>query len=329
MPEVRATTGPLDPAEREARLEAVLREIARRFGPHVAYRLAERRQVIGVQALSTGALSTGALSLDLATGTGGIPRRRISELAGPGSSGKRTLACHVLASAQRDQGCVLSIDAAHRADFALMAACGVDRAGLFLAVPQRLAEVFDTAVLMLESGGLDALVIDALEGLAGRSWRAAAEGARRLARLAAVVQTAPTAVLFVTETPVPRRSVPVHLALRQAAALRIALAPLQPLIHPSGDLAGLRVRAVVVKNRLGPWPRTAVFDLRRGRGVDRAGDLVALGCACGVIRQEALGLCFGLRYLGRGRTQAIEALEQDGALAQALEQAIRQAWRPA
>ncbi|MER3405852.1 MAG: hypothetical protein C4289_12435, partial [Chloroflexota bacterium] len=77
----------VDPVEREARLEAVLREIARRFGPHVAYRLAERRQVIGEQTLSTG-----ALSLDLATGIGGVPRRRITELTGPASSGKRTLA---------------------------------------------------------------------------------------------------------------------------------------------------------------------------------------------------------------------------------------------
>jgi recombination protein RecA len=310
---------PVDPAEREARIEAVLQEIARRFGPHVAYRLAERRPVIGEQALSTG-----ALSLDLAMRIGGVPRRRITEVTGPASSGKHTLACHVLAAAQRDGGCILYIDAAHRADFALMAACGVDCSGLFLAVPGRLAEVFEAACMMLESGGLDALVIDALDGLAGHARPAARAAARGLARLAAIVPAAPTAVLFVTEEPGSAALAPFRRALRHTAALRIALAPLQLLVHPSGDIAGLRVRATVVKNRLGPWPRTAVFDLRRGRGVDRAGDLLTLGCACGVVRQETLGLCFGTRYLGRGRAQAIEALESEPALARALEHAVRQ-----
>lgn len=314
----------VDPAEREARIEAVLREIARRFGPHVAYRLAERRQVIGEQALSTG-----ALSLDLATGIGGIPRRRITELAGPASSGKQSLAFHVLASAQRDHGCALYIDSAHRADFALMAACGVHYTDLFLAVPQRLDEVFDTAALMVASGGVDVLLIDALDGLVGRSRQAAGKAAWGLARLAAVVHTAPTAVICVTEVPDSPRLAPFTQALRYAASLRIALAPLRPLLHASGDLAGLRVRATVLKNRLAPAPRHTTFDLRRGRGIDRAADLVDLGCACGVIQHEALGLCFGTHYLGRSRTQAIETLEQDGALAQALEHAIRLRWRPA
>jgi recombination protein RecA len=311
----------------EERLQVVLRQLEQRFGPWIVYRLKDARPTIasaraGGQDKGQRAISSGALSLDLATGIGGFPRGRIAEVIGPPGSGKSILAFHLIANAQRQRGFVAFIDAAHRANFEQMARCGVDLTDLFLIVPENVREALDVAALLVESNGLDALVIGPLGELVGESRREAARAGDLLARLNAVLSPSPTTVVFLTDRGAPSLAVSFGRALRHFATLRIQITPLQPLVHPSGDILGLRVRAETIKNRLAPAPRQVELDLRRDRGIHQEAELVDFGLARVVLEERLAGICFGTRLLGRGRARAIAALEHDVSLALALREGI-------
>lgn len=210
-------------------LDEILREIERRFGPWALYRLSQARPKLGKPTISTG-----SLTLDLATGIGGIPRGRITELAGPPSSGKRTLAAHILANAQTEHGFAAYIDAAHAFDAERLVRCGVDLPDLLLAIPESMAEALTMIDLLVRSGGLDAVILDALPGadyLRSASSRTPfplllAQGLRRIN---AGLRNAPTAVVLVSEQASHHTD---SRALRHAATLRIALRPAVPLRHP-------------------------------------------------------------------------------------------------
>lgn len=313
-------TRPISSSEREERLRVVLQELERRFGPRIVYRLTDARPRIGDP--TSDVISTGSLSLDLATSVGGFPRGRLTELIGPRSSGKSILAFHLLANAQQASGFVAFIDATHSADLEQAGRCGVDLADLFLVVPETISEALDVAALLIESGGLDALVIGQLADLIGASRRDGREAGDRLARLNAVLPTSPTSVVFLTNRDLRPAAVSLARALRHFATIRVVLRPLSPLVHPSGDIVGLRVRAQICKNKLGPSEREAEFDLRRDRGIHREAELVDLGLATGVLSADAIGICFGRIALGRGRSRAIATLESDLTLARALQDDI-------
>lgn len=304
--------------EQNERLQVALQELERRFGPWIVYRLRDSRPKVSGSRGNNGAISTGALSLDLATGIGGFPRGRISEVTGPPGSGKSVLTFHLLANAQREHGFVTFVDAAHRADFEQMARCGVDLADLFLVVPENVREALDVASLLVESAGLDALVIGPLAGLIGSSHREIWDAAERLGRLNLALSASPTAVAFLTDDGTFPSTGPYLRALRHAASLRLRVTPRNPLIHPSGDIGGLRVRVETVKNRLAPAQRQTELDLRRDRGIHAEADLIDLGLARAVFEERLSGLCFGHYVLGRGRARAIAALERDPSLARAL-----------
>jgi recombination protein RecA len=304
-------------SEGNERLPAAVRELERRFGPWIVYRLKEARPRLGEHAIPTG-----ALSLDLATGVGGYPRGRMTEVSGPRSSGKSILASHLLANAQQQHGFVALIDSTHQANIEQLARCGVDLPDLFLVVPQRIREAIDIAALLIDSGGLDALVIGPLGELIGDSRRAGREAAEGLARLNTALRLSPTVALFLTERDRRPAAIPLSRALRHFATLRVLLTPLRPLLHPSGDLLGLRVRAEIAKNKLAAAPRQSELDLRRDRGVHREADLIDLGLATGVLSACAIGICFGRTVLGRGRARAIAALESDPELARAVQDEI-------
>lgn len=303
---------PLARPDREAQLEAVLRELERRFGPWMVYRLRDARPVVGERALSLG-----ALSLDLATGIDGAPRGRITELLGPASSGKSTLAFQLLASAQRRGEFVTYIDTAHQANAEQMVCCGVSLSDLLLALPENPTEALEIAALLVQSGGLGCIVLGPTANIGSDprpTWPSS-----QLATLNAILSAAPTAVVFVSDAGARSTSA----ALRHFASLRLGVSPLHPLLHSSGDLLGLRIRVQVLKNKLASPGREVELDLRRDRGIHREADLADLGGAAGVLRAETMGLRFGDHLLGRGRERAIAALEADPALAQELEMEIR------
>jgi recombination protein RecA len=318
-----ALARPEEPGRAE-RLQSVLRELERRFGPWIVYRLKDARPRVAERSAQagSGAVSTGALSLDLATGCGGFPRGRVSEIVGPAGSGKSLLAFHLLANAQRQRGFVAFVDAAHRANFEQMARCGVSLADLFLVVPESAREAIEVAALLVESGGLDALAVGPLGELIGASRPAGREAADKLARLSALLHPSSTAVTFLTDVPFPPAAIPFSRALRHFASLRVQITPLRPLIHPSGDISGLRVRAETVKNRLASAQRRTELDLRRDRGIDLESDLVDLGLARAILDERSSGICFGNQFLGRSRARAALALASDPILRQELIQAF-------
>lgn len=309
---------PANLAGRDERLRAVLHELERRFGPWIVYRLKDARPSAGCSA----AISSGALSLDLALGIGGYPRGRITEIDGPASSGKSVLSFHLLASAQRQRGFIAFIDTGHRANFEQMARCGVDLADLFLVVPESAREAIEVAALLIESHGLDALVIGPLADLIDTSPQATREAADHLARLNAVLHRAPTVVLFQGEPGFRPSLASYNRALRHFATLRLEARPLRLLTHASGDVLGLRVQLTTLKNKLAPAQRQTTLDLRRDRGIHVEADLIDLGLRNGIIVETLAGLCLGSNFLGRGRARAIIALEHDPSLAQTLRQQI-------
>lgn len=203
-----------------------------------------------------------------------------------------------------------------------MARCGVDLADLFVVVPDGVGEALDVASLLVESGGLDALAIGPLVELIGSVPARRPLAAQKVARLNAAMHASPTAVAFISERSGQPASIPLGRALRHFATLRLQLTPLRPLIHPSGDFLGPRVRVETIKNKLAPAQRQVELDLRRDRGVHREAELVDLGLAGALLEDHPLGICFEQRVLGRGRARAIAALENDPTLAQEIHDRI-------
>lgn len=315
--DAKAVHVPEAPGDTQAeRLELALAALRERFGEWIVYRLRDARPAVGEKTVSTG-----SLGLDCATGIGGVPRGRITELYGPPTSGKSTLAGHVLANAQRGGGFAALIDADHATDLDRLRSCGVDLPDLLLAVPQSAREALDIACLLAASGGLDALVLSSVNSLVRGplgDTRAFAAGLRRL-----VVELggAPTAALFLAHTDPSwrhtRSGVPSgRRALAHAATLRIACTPLDLITHDSGEVLGLRLCAEVTKNKLAPPHGTAELEVLRDRGIHAAADAFELGLARGLVTTGpgTLGYGFGDAWLGRGRERAIRALDADPAL---------------
>ena len=306
---------------RAVRIERVLAALRERFGDWIIYRLRDARP-----GLAERAISTGSLGLDRATGRGGVPRGRLTEFFGPATSGKSTLASHVLANAQRQRGFVALIDAGHAADFARLQRCGVDLADLLLAVPESAREALDIAGLLVASEGLDALVIGAASSLVLGPLGDPGAFGLGLRRLLAELAHAPTAVLAVVHDDPPWRLAGRNAAraLAHAATLRVAFRPVSLIAHPSGEVLGLRLRAEVIKNKLAPPHGVAEFEIWRDRGVHGAAELFALGLQDGLIGEHpgSLGYWLGDTWLGRRRQAAIDALESDPALAAAVRAAL-------
>lgn len=295
--------------DRQARLDEVVFELERRFGPGVVYRLSQARPKLGARSVPTG-----SLGLDRATGVGGIPRGRITTVDGPESSGKTTLAYHVLANAQADGGLAAFVDAEQSADAEELRRCGIDFASLVLGLPMCAAEALEMAEILARCAALDAVVLSALP----RPYRSAllAEGARRLA---AAVSGTPTALVLVgLGGQGPRATDPTF------ASLSLRLRPVRLLRRPGGEIVGFRTRAVVVKNKLAPPGATAEFEVVEGQGIHRPAELFDLGLGLGLIEQLSLGPTYAGCLLGAGRARAIFELERDRRLADRLEAEIRQ-----
>lgn len=306
--------------ERVERLERALEELRRRFGAWVVYRLRDARPAVGERAVPTG-----SIGLDRASGIGGVPRGRVTELAGPPTSGKGTLAAHIIANAQANGGFATLIDADHAADLDRLRTCGVDLEDLLLAVPNSAREAMDIACLLAASGGLDALVLSSANALVRGPLgdpRAFASGLRRL-----VVELggAPTAAVFLTHADRAWRPTGnAARALAHAASLRVACSPAGLITHDSGEVLGIRLRAEVAKNKLAPPCGWAELEILRERGINAAAEAFDLGLTEGLVEggPGALGYAFAGIPLGRGRERAVRALGADPALLEALRSAL-------
>ena len=315
-------------------LERALAQIEKQFGPEAMMRWEER------PGSERRAISTGSLALDLALGTGGIPRRRVTEIFGGEASGKTTLALQAIAEAQRSGGVAAMIDAEHALDTAYAIRLGVDVDRLLLAQPECGEEALEIADMMVRSGGLDLFVVDSVAALVPRAELAGAMGeehgglqprllSQALRKLAGSIRKSRTAAVFLNQV---REKIKVRFgapettpggrALKIWAAVRLKARRMEPLTR-GPEVIGHRTAVQVVKNRLAPPFREAAFDLIYGRGISRAGELLDLGTSLDVLQKRGAGFYRGPHRLGSEREQARDFLEDNAAVAQEIETAIR------
>jgi len=321
--------------ERDKAVELAIEQIERKFGRGSLMRLGEvaaRQQV--------DAISTGSLSLDLALGIGGIPRGRVTEIFGSESSGKTTLAQHIIAEAQKAGGKAVYIDAEHALDPKYAAACGVDIDELIVSQPGTGEEALDITEELVRSSGVDVIVIDSVAALVPKAEIEGEMGdshvglqarlmSQALRKLTASINRSRTAVVFINQL---REKVgivfgnpevtPGGRALKFYSSVRIDLRRGDTLKRGS-DVVGSRVKARVVKNKVAPPFRTAEFDILFNQGISKEGDLLDLGVTSGAVKKSGAFLTYGDYKLGQGRENAREFLRQNAEVAAQLEAAIR------
>jgi len=327
--------------DKDKAVELAIEQIERQFGKGSLMRLGEiaSRQDVGV-------ISTGSLSLDMALGIGGIPRGRVTEIYGSESSGKTTLAQHIIAEAQKAGGKAVYIDAEHALDPTYAAACGVDIDDLYISQPDTGEQALEIAEQLVRSSGVDVIVIDSVAALVPKAEIEGDMGdshvglqarlmSQALRKLTAAISRSKTSVVFINQL---REKIgiifgnpevtPGGRALKFYSSVRIDLRRGETLKRGT-EVVGSRVKARVVKNKVAPPFRTAEFDILFSQGISKEGDLLDLGVASGSIKKAGAFLTYGEHKLGQGRENARDFLRQNPDIAKQLELQIREANAPA
>ena len=323
--------------EREKALDLALGQIERQFGKGSVLRLGDSGESAQVQAISTG-----SITLDMALGVGGIPRGRVAEVFGPESSGKSTLAYHVMAEAQRSGGEAAYIDAEHALDASYAGICGVDLDNLLVSQPDSAEQGLEICEYLVRSGALEIVVVDSVAALVPRSELEGDMGdthvglqarlmSQALRKLTAAISRSNTAVMFINQI---REKVgvlwgspeitPGGRALKFYSSVRIDLRRIES-IKQGKDIVGSRIRARVVKNKVAPPFKVAEFDMMFNEGISKEGDLVDLASEAGIVKKSGSFYSFGDVRLGQGRENAKEFLRENEEIAADIEGLVRDA----
>ncbi len=316
-------------------LELAIGQIDRHFGRGTIVRLGESGRTARVQSISTG-----SISLDLALGVGGIPRGRVTEVFGAESSGKSTIAFHVMAAAQRGGGTAAYIDAEHALDPGYAARCGVNIDSLLVAQPDTAEQALEICEYLVRSGAVDVVVIDSVAAMVPKAELEGDMGdshvglqarlmSQALRKLTAAISRSNTAVIFINQI---REKVgviwgspevtPGGRALKFYSSVRIDLRRLES-IKQGTEIVGNRVRARVVKNKVAPPFRVAEFDIMFNEGVSKEGDLIDLAVGLDVVKKSGAFYTFGEVRLGQGRENAKMFLKEHKDVADQIESIIR------
>jgi recombination protein RecA len=320
--------------EKVKALELAISQIEKRFGKGSVMKLGEGA-LVKVQAIPSG-----SLALDLALGIGGIPKGRITEIFGPESSGKTTLAQHIIAEAQKLGGTVAYIDAEHALDPSYAANCGVNVDDLLISQPDTGEQALEITEALVRSGAVDVIVVDSVAALVPQAEIEGQMGdahvglqarlmSQALRKLAAAIGKAGTAVIFINQL---REKVgivfgnpevtPGGRALKFYSSVRIDLRRIETL--KQGDVAiGNMVRAKVVKNKIAPPFKMAQFDIMFDRGISREGNLIDMGVELEVVKKSGAFFSYGDVRLGQGRENAKQYLSENPELANEIEQQVR------
>ena len=316
--------------ERTQALDTAMTQIERQFGKGSIMRLGSSA------AQKIAHISTGALSLDLALGIGGVPRGRIVEVYGPESSGKTTLALHIVAEAQRNGGLAAFVDAEHALDPIYAKAVGVDIDELLISQPDTGEQALEIADTLIRSGALDVLVIDSVAALVPRAEIEGEMGdthvglqarlmSQALRKLTANVNRSMTTAIFINQL---REKIGVMFgspevtpggrALKFYSSVRLDIRRIEA-IKDGREQIGNRTRVKVVKNKLAPPFRMAEFDIMFGQGISREGSLLDVAVDVGIVRKSGAWYTFEGDQLGQGREKAKRFLRENPDLAMLLE----------
>ncbi len=316
--------------ERDKSLEMALTQIERQFGKGAIMRLGADNVV------QIGAIPTGALSLDLALGIGGVPKGRIVEIFGPESSGKTTLALHIIAEAQRNGGLAAFIDAEHALDPKYAKALGVDIDELLISQPDTGEQALEITDMLIRSGALDVVVIDSVAALVPRAEIEGEMGdthmglqarlmSQALRKLAGSINRSQTTAIFINQL---REKIGVMFgspevtpggrALKFYASTRIDIRRIET-IKDGQEAIGNRVRAKIVKNKVAPPFRLAEFDIMFGEGISREGSLLDVAVEYDVVRKSGAWYTYEDDQLGQGRENSKRFLRENPEVAMQLQ----------
>ncbi len=301
--------------DRQQALEMALGQIDKQFGKGSVMRMGEK------SSMNVEAVSTGALALDIALGIGGLPRGRVIEIFGPESSGKSTLAMHVVAEAQRNGGTCAYVDAEHAMDPAYAAKIGVDIDQLLISQPDTGEQALEITDMLVRSGALDVVVIDSVAALTPRAEIEGDMGdshvglqarlmSQALRKLTANLSRTNTICIFINQL---REKIGVMFgspetttggrALKFYSSVRLDIRRIES-IKEGTDIVGNRTRVKVVKNKMAPPFKQCEFDIMYGKGISREGSLLDLSVDYGFVKKSGAWYTYEGEQLGQGRENA-------------------------
>ena len=317
-------------------LEMALGQIEKSFGKGAIMRLGENAS------MAVEAISTGSISLDVATGIGGLPRGRIIEIYGPESSGKTTLALHVVAEAQKLGGDAAFIDAEHALDPVYAAALGVDIDSLLVSQPDDGEQALEITEHLARSGALDVIVVDSVAALVPKAEIEGEMGdshvglharlmSQALRKLTGAVAKSNTVIIFINQL---REKVGVMYgnpevttggrALKFYSSIRIDVRKVEQLKGAGNEFIGSRTRAKIVKNKVSPPFKEAEFDIMYGQGISKDGEILDLAVKMEIIRKSGAWFYYGEERLGQGRDNVKEYIRNTPEFAADIEKQVRE-----
>jgi recombination protein RecA len=321
--------------EKDKALMAALSQIERNFGKGSVMRLGE-----GATA-QVESISTGSLGLDIALGIGGLPRGRIVEIFGPESSGKTTLALHVIAEAQRQGGICAFVDAEHALDPVYARKLGVNLDDLLISQPDAGEQALEIADTLVRSGAIDVLVVDSVAALTPRAELEGEMGdslpglqarlmSQAMRKLTASISKSKGIVIFINQI---RMKIGVMFgspetttggnALKFYSSVRLDIRRIGA-IKDREEVVGNQTRVKVVKNKLAPPFRQVEFDIMYGEGISKTGELIDLGVKTGIVEKSGAWFSYDSQRLGQGRDNSKQFLKDNPEIADTIERGIRQ-----
>ena len=331
---VASATQKIEPGAKKDALATALAQIEKQFGKGAIMKLGDNT------AMQVDAISTGSLGLDLALGVGGVPRGRIIEVFGPESSGKTTLALHILAEAQKKGGEVAFIDVEHALDPAYAEALGVNINELLVSQPDTGEQAMEICEALVRSGAIDAIVVDSVAAMVPRAEIEGEMGdshvglqarlmSQAMRKLTSVIGKTNTVCVFINQL---REKVGIVYgnpevttggrALKFYASVRIDIRRMS-VIKDGEEQLGTRTKVKVVKNKVAPPFKKAEFDIMFGEGISKMSELIDVGVKLGIVQKSGAWFNYGDIRLGQGRDNAKQFLKDNPEIANDIEGQIR------